>query len=142
MIVDAVGAGGALMNEHPNSRLIRHGYAAFARGDLDAIRELMAPDVVWHEPGRSAIAGDYKGPDGVMMLLRELRDRSDGTFTIDLIDVVPNADRVVALHEETATRKNRQLDVASAVDFEIHQGKITEVTVYQSDAYQFDAFWS
>jgi ketosteroid isomerase-like protein len=130
------------MTEHPNARLIRHGYAAFARGDLDAIRELMAHDVVWHEPGRSPIAGDYKGPDGVMTLLRDLRDRSDGTFAIDLIDVVPNADRVIALQEETATRKDRQLDVASAVDFEIHRGKITEVTVYQSDSYQFDAFWS
>ena len=130
------------MTEHPNARLIRHGYAAFARGDLDAIRELMAHDVVWHEPGRSPIAGDYKGPDGVMRLLRDLRDRSDGTFAIDLIDVVPNADRVIALQEETATRKDRHLDVASAVDFEIHRGKITEVTVYQSDSYQFDAFWS
>ena len=30
----------------------------------------------------------------------------------------------------------------AAVDFEIHSGKITEVTVYQNDAYAFDEFWA
>jgi ketosteroid isomerase-like protein len=142
MIAGAVGTGEWLMSEHPNARLIRQGYAAFARGDLEAIRELMADDVVWHEPGRSPIAGDYKGPDGVLTFVRDLRARSENTFTVDLIDVVPSAERVIVLQEESATRKDRQLDVASAVDFEIHHGKITEVTVYRSDTYQFDAFWS
>jgi hypothetical protein len=28
------------------------------------------------------------------------------------------------------------------VDFEIHHGHVTEVTVYQSDTYGFDEFWS
>ena len=46
------------MSEHPNVRLIRRGYVAFARGDLEAVRELMADGVLWHEPGRSPIAGD------------------------------------------------------------------------------------
>ena len=76
------------------------------------------------------------------MLLRELRDRSDGTFRIDLVDVVANGERVIALQEESATRKGRELDAASAVDFEIHHGKVTEATVYLSDTYQFDEFWS
>ena len=30
------------MSEHPNARLIRHGYEAFAKGDLEAVREFMA----------------------------------------------------------------------------------------------------
>jgi ketosteroid isomerase-like protein len=106
--------GSQLMSERPNVRLIRQGYAAFASGDLDSVRDLMADGVLWHEPGRSPIAGDYKGPDGALTLLRELRDRSDGTFTIDLIDVVANGERVIALQEKSATRKGRELDVASA----------------------------
>jgi ketosteroid isomerase-like protein len=142
MIAGARAEQEGMMSEHPNARLVRHGYDAFARGDLDSIRELMAGDVVWHEPGRSPIAGDYKGPDGVMSLLGELRDRSDGTFVVDLVDVVPSAERVVVFQEESGTRRGRELDVASVVDFEIHHGKITEVTVYEHDAYQFDEFWS
>jgi hypothetical protein len=32
--------------------------------------------------------------------------------------------------------------MASTVEFETHQGKITEVTVYQAETYHFDEFWS
>ncbi len=130
------------MNEHPNGRLIRRGHASFAKGDLEAIRELMASDVVWHEPGRSPLGGDYKGPVGVLELLQKLRDRSDGTFTAELVDVLANPERAVAIQEESARRGDRELDMASAVEFEIHQGKITEVTVYHADTYHFDEFWS
>ena len=36
----------------------------------------------------------------------------------------------------------KALDVIAAVDFEVHHQKITEVTVYQADSYQFDEFWA
>jgi len=39
-------------------------------------------------------------------------------------------------------RDEKTLDVVVAVEFEIHNGKITEVTVYQHDAYAFDEFWA
>ena len=130
------------MTEHPNARLARQGYVAFAQGDLETFKDLMADNVVWHEPGRSPLAGDYKGPEGVLALLQGLRERSGETFAIDVIDVLATGDRVVVLQEETARRNGRELDMASAVDFEIHQGKITEVTVYHADTYHFDEFWS
>jgi uncharacterized protein len=87
--------GGKSMTEHPNAKLIRHGYDAFAHGDLEALREFMAPDVVWHEPGRGPLAGDHKGPEGVLALLGELRARSCGTFAIEIVDLLANAERAV-----------------------------------------------
>lgn len=33
----------------------------YASGDLAAVEELLAEDVVWHVPGTSPIAGDYRG---------------------------------------------------------------------------------
>ena len=53
------------MTEHPNARLVRRGFASFAKGDLEALREWMTDEVVWHEPGRSPLGGDYKGPSEV-----------------------------------------------------------------------------
>lgn len=130
------------MKEHPNATLIRRGLESFARGDLDTLRELMADDVVWHQPGRTPLGGDYKGPEGVLELLQKLRDLSDGTFAVVLVDLLANPERAVAIQEETARREGRDLDMASAIEFEIHRGKITEVTVYHADTYHFDDFWA
>ena len=35
---------------HPNEDLIRRGYDAFSSGDMDTLRELFHPDIVWHAP--------------------------------------------------------------------------------------------
>lgn len=130
------------MTEHPNARLVRHGFESFAKGDLKALRELMTDDVVWHEPGRSPLGGDYKGQAGVLELLGKLQERSGGSFGVDIVEVLTSPERAVVIQEETARRGDRVLDMASAVEFEIHQGKISEVTVYHEDTYHFDEFWS
>ena len=85
--------------------------------------------------------GDYKGPEAVLGFLEQLKALSDGTFRIEVLDVLSEPERAVVLQRETATRNDKALDVVVAVDFEIHHGKITEVTVYQADTYQFDEFW-
>ena len=122
--------------------IIRRVYEDFESGDLDLLREVMAENVVWHEPGRSDFAGDYKGPEAVFGFLGDLKAHSDGTFRVEVLDVLSEPERVVVFQRETATRNDKSLDVIAAVDFEIHQRKITEVTVYQTDTYQFDEFWA
>ena len=122
--------------------LIRKTYGDFEVGDLDLLKVVMADDVIWHEPGRNPLAGDHRGPDGVLALLAELKQRSGDTFQIEVLDVFSNAERAVVLQRETASSNGKSLDVIAAVEFEIHHGKVTEATVFHSDAYQFDAFWS
>jgi uncharacterized protein len=45
--------------------IVRRGYEAFNRGDLDAVVELMGPDFEWLPPQGSLTAGTYQGPDAV-----------------------------------------------------------------------------
>lgn len=45
--------------------IVRSGYDAFNRGDLDAVVELMGPDFEWLPPQGSLTAGTYHGPDAV-----------------------------------------------------------------------------
>ena len=130
------------MAEDAYESLVRRTYQDFESGDLDLLGVVMAEDVVWHEPGRSSLAGDYKGPEAVLGFLGQLKARSGGTFRIEVLDVLSEPERAVVLQRETATRDGRALDVVAAVEFEIHHGKITEVTVYQADTYAFDEFWA
>ncbi len=130
------------MYEHHNVKLVRRGYDSLARGDVEALREIMAPDIIWHEPGRSPLAGDHKGPDGVLDFFAQLKERSGGTFEAEIVDTVADADRVVVFQRERAERSADRIDLLAAVDFEIHYGKITEVSVYHADTCRFDEFFS
>jgi ketosteroid isomerase-like protein len=38
----------------------------YAGGDSGPLEELLADDVVWHVPGTSPIAGDYRGRQAVI----------------------------------------------------------------------------
>ena len=104
------------MVENAYESVIRRAYQDFESGDLDLLGTVMSHDVVWHEPGRSSLAGDYKGPKAVLGFLRSLKDKSGGTFNIEILEVVSQPERV-------------------------HHSKITEVNVYRADTYQFDEFW-
>jgi hypothetical protein len=59
---------------HPNEALLRREYEARAAGDDSGIADGLADDVVWHVPGRSVIAGDYRGRDQVMGYVRKRRE--------------------------------------------------------------------
>ena len=131
-----------MTTENAYEALVRKAYEDFQAGDLGRLRLVMADEVIWHEPGRSPFAGDHKGPEAVMRFLAALKVRSGGTFKTEVLDVLSEPGRAVVFQRETATRGGKDLDVIAAVDFEIHQGKITEVTVYQADGYQFDEFWA
>ncbi|HXX90475.1 MAG TPA: nuclear transport factor 2 family protein [Acidimicrobiales bacterium] len=130
------------MAEDAYAAVVRRAFEDFESGDLDLLNVVMGPDVVWHEPGRSALAGDYRGPEAVLGFLGQLKARSNGTFRVEILDVLSEPERAVVFLRETATRGEMALDVIAAVDFEIHHQKITEVTVYHADTYQFDEFWS
>lgn len=130
-----------MATEHRHITLVRRAYSDFESGDLDLLRTVMWDHAVWHEPGRSVLAGDYKGHEEIMGLLAQLRDRSCGTFKAEILAAVADEERTVIIQRETADREGAHLDVMSAVEFEIHAERITEATVYHGDSYQFDEFW-
>src|SRR3954449_6010644 len=54
----------------------------YAGGDLDAARDLLAEDVVWHVPGTSPIAGDYRGREAVTAYFLARRRLAGGAMAI------------------------------------------------------------
>jgi uncharacterized protein len=128
---------------HPNEELVREGYAAFARGDLDMLQNsFFTSDVRWHYPGRSPFGGDYAGIGDVMTWLGRSFEASGGTVRIELHDVIGNDDHVVALTTVRAEREGRTLEDHAVQVFHIQDGKATEVWTHPSDLYATDAFWS
>jgi ketosteroid isomerase-like protein len=129
------------MAEHPNAQLIRSGYAAFSTGDMDTINEVFADDIVWHIPGRSSLAGDYKGKAEVFGFFGQLAERSGGTFSLEVHDVLGNDEHVTAMTRERAQRDGKSLDMNFVHVWHMQDGKAVEFWGIPSDSYVEDEFW-
>jgi len=128
---------------HPNEILVREAFAAFGRGDIDAIQhQYFAEDIRWHFPGRSPLAGDHQGVAWVATMLGRPSELSGGTHRTELHDVIGNDEHVVALHTTRAERPGRHLEVNVVTVFHVRDGKVTEAWTHHADLYSLDEFWS
>jgi ketosteroid isomerase-like protein len=128
---------------HPNEELVRQGYAAFLGGDLAALNDLFADDIVWHAPGRNQLSGDYRGKDEVFAQLAKVFELTGGTFSLEIHDVLADDEHAVVLLRATAERPDgRRLDDIGAQVFHISDGKVTEQWLHAGDVYAGDEFWN
>lgn len=127
---------------HPNEDLVRKGYEAFKSGDMDTLRELFDPGIVWHTGGRSQLAGDYKGIDEVLGSFMKVFELSGGTFAIELHDVLANDEHVVALATSRGQREGKSLESNFVQIAHVKNGKLTESWLHPDDQYAVDEFWS
>ena len=128
---------------HPNEDLVREGYAAFGRGDVEALQsQFFAPDIRWHFPGQSPFAGDYSGLAEVLGWLGRSAEASGGTLRVGLHDVIGNDEHVVALVNVRAERDGKTLDDNTVQVFHVRDGKANEVWTYPADVRAEDEFWS
>jgi ketosteroid isomerase-like protein len=61
-------------------QVVRGLFDAIRRGDLDAIRQVLAPDVTFTIPGSFRLAGEFRRPDGFLRSLGQLVQASAGTL--------------------------------------------------------------
>ena len=127
---------------HPNEDLLRKGFAAFTSGDLNAVQEFFADDIVWHVPGKSPLAGDYKGRDEVLGFLAKTMELTGGTFKLEVHDILAGDEHAVALTTATAEREGKQLNNNGVQVLHIRDGKLTESWLHPADQYAADEFWS
>jgi uncharacterized protein len=128
--------------EHPNAVVVRRAYDAAARGDAAGLAALIAPGAQWSVPGRSQVAGEYRGREEVFAFLGRLRELSGNTLHVELSDVAGSDQHGVALQRVTATREGRHLDVGMCVVYRVDDGLLTRARYFVDDQAAYDAFWS
>jgi ketosteroid isomerase-like protein len=75
---------------------LRVGYEAFGRHDLDAIKELLDPEIEWHPGDLAPEAGWHRGRDG---LLAHMRSWLDAFNEMDLHpeEIVEDGERMLVM---------------------------------------------
>jgi ketosteroid isomerase-like protein len=125
-----------------NRVLIEQAYDAFARGDAPAVLEAFDADIAWHVPGRGPLSRDYQGHDEVLGFFQHFTQLSEGTFTIQIEEVLASADRVVVLVTESARRNGRAWSSPQVHVWTVKDGKACRFVQFQGDQQTEDEFWS
>lgn len=110
-----------------NADVVRSYLAAVGAGDMDAIRSVLADDVVFHIGGRNLISGDKHGPEEVVAMFQAITDRMGAPIQPELHDLLANDEHVIALVRRTLGG----VDAPAAVVYHVAEGRITEVWVHE-----------
>jgi ketosteroid isomerase-like protein len=98
--------------EYPNAQRMREVAEAVARGDVGTALAHFPEDVVWYSPtGAEPV---YRGRDGLARFFGHLHERSNGTMTPEVDDVLGSDRHVVIFLRITANRDDDRLDVTVA----------------------------
>jgi len=131
------------MSDHPNALLVRDLFRAFREADLAAIEAAVCDDAVWEFPGRRGqIAGRHEGRAAILGFLMDVMRLTEGTFHLDLEDVVAGDRNAVALFRGHGQCEGRVLDNPTCLRLRFENGRVVELREFVWDLYAVDEFWS
>jgi ketosteroid isomerase-like protein len=114
--------------EHPNVAIVREGFEAFQKGDMEWMDQHLSDDVIWHIGGNSKWSGAYEGKAKVLDFFARQTQAMGGAPSVDIHDILGNDDHVVALGTASATGPDgSSAEWKYAQVFHIKDGKATEV---------------
>jgi ketosteroid isomerase-like protein len=134
---------GAMADDaHPHVLLYRKMIAAFNANRIGEAAEIFHPDVVYTIPGKSPIAGETRGIEAHLEMLRRIRERSGGTLRLEPSSVLADDVHLLIYGRVSAQREGKRLDSEHCVVFRFEAGRIVEGRTVPIDLYAFDDFWS
>lgn len=122
----------------PKLTAIQDFFAAYAAGDVSAVRKVMADDVTWAIPGHHPLAGTKTGIEEVLAFFDQLRKAN---FKAEPLAVAVSGDYVLDTHRGWSDEGDG-LDLTWCLVFRFEEGKIKDVVNYCSDQHRADLFFN
>lgn len=113
----------------------------YAGGAVEPVAELLAPDIVWHVPGTSPIAGDHTGVEQVLAYFARRRTLARATMRMHPGPVMAGGDAVVQLVDGTAELEGEEVRWQTAGVYRLGDGRVREVWLVPLDLARFDRIW-
>jgi ketosteroid isomerase-like protein len=132
------------MSEQPHPNLLTYLAAidAFNRNDMAAVGAYVRPDFVYRIPGRSSVAGEFRGIDGFVEALTRLQEASAGTIHLEAVAVLADDNNLIARARVTAQRGARRLNTENCYAFRFLDGKVANGQVFLSEPDRVEDFWA
>lgn len=131
------------MSDIKNIEIVQSYVDSLSKGDMETVGQLLADDVIWHQPGSSHLSGLHSGKEKVFAHLGKFMELSSNTFRVSKVQaVMGNGNMVTATMHFMAERLGRNLSMDGVDVMRIDAGKIKEVWLFSGDQAEEDAFWS
>jgi ketosteroid isomerase-like protein len=122
-----------------NVEVVRAAFEAWNAGDMDALRELLDPGIIWQPPEGWPEPGPFAGREAVMRWLEQLREVWP-TYVTELIgDIVEAADRVAVRQVWSGAGHGPDLNMESTGVFTVRKGRILGVKQFWDHAEALEA---
>jgi len=123
-----------------NVDVVRRGYNAFNRGDIDGVIETTGPEVRWDMSERVFNPAVYEGHDGMRRFVEEI-DEVWEEFRLEPQEFIDAGDKVVVAHLIRGSGKGSGVDVElpSTSVYTLRGGKVVEAVMYREHGKALEA---
>ncbi len=125
-----------------NIEIVQKYFTSLQTGNMKQLSEILADDIVWHQPGASSLSGVYNGKEQVFALFGKFMEISQGTFKIDSVgQLLSNSDLVTATLHFSASNAQGSISMSGVDLMRIKNNKIAEVWLFSENQNAEDKFW-
>jgi uncharacterized protein len=123
-------------------QVIREFFDAFGAADAARLQAITTPDFVWHFPGHSAIAGDWRGVDGLLNGIRAVAIAlGAGHNGYELLHVFADKGAAMSVHRDFFNGPGNHLDLRYAIYYRFEDAKIAEAWELPFDQAENDRYY-
>jgi len=128
-----------------NEELIRGFYNKFWNGDVEGMKKLIHKDFEFYVPGKSYLAGTYKGWDGFMQFRGKLMELAGTKYKLEIGTMAASSTEVFV---QEYIRMDRKWDSTPRVvppvilHFVIKDGKVVKINDIPMDLYEYEKFFT
>lgn len=117
--------------------------SAMRSGQRELAYEFYADDILFHIPGRSALAGTRRGKAEAIGYINSALARAHGAkVELELIDVLSSAERVALMVRERFHLEHGVVDIRRTNVYRVDHDRIVEVWIFEADQYEIDALFA
>jgi len=127
---------------HTNEETLKGAVAAQEQGDIQGMVGMFADDVVVHVGGKSFIAGDYKGKDGVIESYGKFMGSLGEITKMETHDLLANDTHGIMLQTIEASRGGKSITINGVAILHFTNGKVSEAWFLDEDPYTADPWYN
>ena len=125
---------------HPIRVLAEEAWEAVSRSDIDTLRQLWHPDLVWHARGPTPWAGDHQGVDAILDFLAGIGELTE-IFDASLEDLLVSDERVLLLFHVRMARGIHREEFDYQLLGRVIDERVVEIWTAPLDPAALAAFW-